>query len=239
MQQQQDHAPTAPAIGAAAEPTMSSREIADLVESRHDSVKRTVERLVERGVIVQPPMVDEPDTDAMGRSRSTQVYRLCKRDSYIVVAQLSPEFTARLVDRWEELERQVRQPVQETPEALAFRAMQVMYATMEQQKAQLLEAMPKVAFADSVTEAPDAISLAQAAKILDTGRNRLCAVLRKEGWITRTNEPYQRRITEGLMDVKIGSWEHPEKGLQRSVTALVTGKGLQRLRAMLDHGTIQ
>lgn len=27
-----------------------------------------------------------------------------KRDSIIVVAQLSPEFTARLVDRWQELE---------------------------------------------------------------------------------------------------------------------------------------
>jgi phage regulator Rha-like protein len=27
-----------------------------------------------------------------------------KRDSIIVVAQLSPEFTARLVDRWNELE---------------------------------------------------------------------------------------------------------------------------------------
>lgn len=33
-----------------------------------------------------------------------------KRDSIIVVAQLCPEFTARLVDRWQELEKQVRQP---------------------------------------------------------------------------------------------------------------------------------
>jgi phage regulator Rha-like protein len=29
-----------------------------------------------------------------------------KRDSYVVVAQLCPEFTARLVDRWQELEAQ-------------------------------------------------------------------------------------------------------------------------------------
>ena len=36
-----------------------------------------------------------------------------KRDSIIVVAQLSPEFTARLVDRWRELEEQVRQPLTE------------------------------------------------------------------------------------------------------------------------------
>lgn len=88
--------------------TMSSREIAELVGSRHDKVKQSIERLVERDVIVQPPMGDEPGTDAMGRPRATQVYVFAgeqgKRDSIVVVAQLSPEFTARLVDRWQELE---------------------------------------------------------------------------------------------------------------------------------------
>ena len=37
---------------------MTSQEIADLVQVRHDSVKRSVERLIESGIIVQPPMVD-------------------------------------------------------------------------------------------------------------------------------------------------------------------------------------
>jgi phage regulator Rha-like protein len=54
--------------------TMTSQQIADLVESRHDHVKRSIDRLVNQGVIVQPPMGDEPGTDAMGRSRPTQVY---------------------------------------------------------------------------------------------------------------------------------------------------------------------
>ena len=76
---------------------MSSREIAEVVDSRHDDVKRSIERLVQRGVIVQPPMGDEQDIDAMGRARTTSVYHVSKRDSYVVVAQLSPEFTARLV----------------------------------------------------------------------------------------------------------------------------------------------
>jgi phage regulator Rha-like protein len=80
---------------------VSSQEIAELVESRHDSVKRTIERLANQGVIVQPPLVDEPGADSIGRPRTTQVYVFSgergKRDSIIVVAQLSPEFTARLV----------------------------------------------------------------------------------------------------------------------------------------------
>lgn len=82
---------------------MSSKEIADLLEKRHDDVKRSIKRLSDRGTIVQPPMADEQDTDAMGRARTTSVYLLEKRDSYVVVAQLSPEFTARIVDRWQEL----------------------------------------------------------------------------------------------------------------------------------------
>ncbi|MND20838.1 Phage regulatory protein Rha [compost metagenome] len=82
--------------------TMSSRDIADLVGKRHDKVKQSIERLAERSVIDLPPMGEYLDT--LGRPASE--YRIGKRDSYIVVAQLSPEFTARLVDRWHELEHQ-------------------------------------------------------------------------------------------------------------------------------------
>ncbi|WP_081949002.1 Rha family transcriptional regulator [Litchfieldella xinjiangensis] len=80
-------------------PTMSSREIAEVVESRHDKVKQSMERLADRGLIAFTP-VGEKDTGG----RPGVVYHVNKRDSYVVVAQLSPEFTARLVDRWQELE---------------------------------------------------------------------------------------------------------------------------------------
>lgn len=93
--------------------SMSSREIAELTGSRHDKVKQSVERLAAKGVIVQPPLGDEPGLDALGRPRTTQTYLFTgsrgKRDAIVVVAQLSPEFTGALVDRWEELERQVAQ----------------------------------------------------------------------------------------------------------------------------------
>lgn len=94
--------------------SMSSREIAELTGSRHDKVKQSVERLAAKGVIVQPPLGDEPGLDALGRPRTTQTYLFTgsrgKRDAIVVVAQLSPEFTGALVDRWEELERQAAQP---------------------------------------------------------------------------------------------------------------------------------
>ena len=70
-------------------------------------------------MIESPPTVEKPTA---GRPAAEYVFsgEQGKRDSIIVVAQLSPEFTARLVDRWQELEAQVRQPAipQTLPEAL-------------------------------------------------------------------------------------------------------------------------
>ncbi|MCG7588008.1 phage regulatory protein/antirepressor Ant [Photobacterium sp. OFAV2-7] len=113
---------------------------------------------------------------------------------------------------------------------------------LEQENQQLetkgAEDAPKVAFHDQVTIAPDAISVAQAAKVIGTGRNRLISFLRKIKWITRKNEPYQAKIEQGLLDVKLGNWEHPDHGLQQSVTALVTGKGLSRLQQLWSETKI-
>lgn len=99
--------------------TMSSQEIADLVGSRHDNVKTTIERLADRGVI-QLPSLQEVKNHL---GQMVAVYQVCKRDSFIVVAQLSPEFTAALVDRWQELEAGLSPGIpQNLPDALRFAA---------------------------------------------------------------------------------------------------------------------
>ncbi|HIE4221493.1 TPA: Rha family transcriptional regulator [Proteus mirabilis] len=88
-----------------AKASMTSKEIAELVGSREDNVKRTIERLANSGVISQPPTEDGIKS-ANGVIPKHYVFsgEKGKRDSIIVVAQLYPEFTARLVDRWKELE---------------------------------------------------------------------------------------------------------------------------------------
>ena len=107
-----DHSPGAagnlPAHTGNVEPTMTSREIAEVVDKRHDNVKRTIDTLADLGIIVRPQFEDEHFTDAMGRPRVEQVYRVGKRDSFVVAARLSPEFTAKLVDYWQEHEGQGR-----------------------------------------------------------------------------------------------------------------------------------
>ncbi|PKH20204.1 DNA-binding protein [Enterobacterales bacterium CwR94] len=88
---------------------MDSQEIADLVGKRHDNVKRTIEALVGRGVITSPQIEEKPTA---GRPTTAFVFEgeAGKRDSIVVVAQLSPEFTARLIDRWRELENERSRP---------------------------------------------------------------------------------------------------------------------------------
>jgi len=113
---------------------MSSLEISELVESRHDNVKRTVESLASKGVIGLPQSEENPTTSLGGRPGT--VYLLDKRSSLIVVAQLSPEFTARIVDRWQELEeRQTLSMPNFSNPALAARAWAEQY-----ERAQIAEA---------------------------------------------------------------------------------------------------
>ncbi|WP_282352913.1 Rha family transcriptional regulator [Pseudomonas sp. PS01303] len=87
--------------------TMSSQEIADLVGKRHDNVKRTIETLIERETI-QRPQIEEVRNHL---GQAVEQYQVGKRDSFVVVAQLSPEFTAALVDRWQALEQQASEPM--------------------------------------------------------------------------------------------------------------------------------
>jgi phage regulator Rha-like protein len=93
--------------------TMSSREIADLVGSRHDKVKQSIERLAARIDNAGKPVIDLPPLgeylDSLGRPATE--YLVNKRDSFVVVAQLCPEFTAALVDRWQALEERAARPM--------------------------------------------------------------------------------------------------------------------------------
>jgi len=127
-------------------PTMSSREIADLVESRHDDVKRSIERLAttthnddgtikKHAVISKPPMADGIKS---ANGVAEKIYLINKRDSYIIVAQLSPAFTAKLVDRWQELEaKQAQLPEIRDPQlAMIISMAQSLDAIKTKQEAQ-------------------------------------------------------------------------------------------------------
>lgn len=197
--------------------TMSSREIADLVESRHDSVKRTIERLQDKGLIQLTPMVEVKNH----LGQVVTEYQLIKRDSYVVVAQLSPEFTARLVDRWQELENQQMPQIPQTlSEALRLAADQA--EQIERQNLLIEQQRPKVEFVQRYVEVGTTKSLRETAKILKVPERAMIDCLVGDGLLFRQSGnllPYQKYHAKGLFDVKTGTTEYGHNYTQTRVTS--------------------
>ncbi|MEL7628713.1 phage antirepressor KilAC domain-containing protein [Pectobacterium aroidearum] len=217
--------------------SMTSLEIADLVEKRHDNVKRTIETLIEKGVITSPQIEEKPTA---GRPMSIYVFEgeQGKRDSIVVVAQLSPEFTAKLVDRWQELEKSINQPIripQTLPEALRLAA------DLAEQKAQLETklaiAAPKAEFVDSYVEASGSMGFRETAKLLKVKETDFRLFLidhnimyRLAGKLT----PYAPHISAGRFTVKTGEADNGHAFTQVKFTP----KGIQWIAGLLAVANI-
>jgi phage antirepressor YoqD-like protein len=182
--------------------TMTSRELASLTDKRHDSVKRTIEMLIGRGLIGDPQSVEYLDS----LNRPAQQYLIGKRDSYVIVAQLSPEFTARLVDRWQELEQanQIKVP-QTLPEALRLAAdladkVQEQQLLIEQQK-------PAVEFLGRYVEAKNTKGIREVAKVLGAKEKEFFDWLSESHYLFKqggTWLPYAHYQHSGYFEVKTG-----------------------------------
>ena len=215
--------------------TMSSREIADLVDSRHDKVKQSIQRLAERGVIDLPPLGEY--LDSLGR-KATE-YRVGKRDSYVIVAQLSPEFTARLVDRWQELEQQQSQAPalpQNFAEALRLAADQA--EQIQNQQAVIQQQAPKVEALRILSEAEGSVCVTMAAKELGMKPGKLFAWMRDNRWLYRRTDcgpyvAYQPRIDSGHLCHKVETIEREGKPDKLVEQVRITPKGLTRLAVLV------
>lgn len=217
--------------------TMSSREIAELTGKQHFHVKRDID-----------VMLSELELDASkfgciyqdGMNRQQTEYHLDRELTHTLITGYSIPLRNKVIRRWHELE--AGQTVKHPPE---LSRMDILLLAMQSEEERLRleqenralelrieEEAPRVAFAKQVEISQDAISVAQAAKILGTGQRRLFAFMRQISWISRRNEPYQDKIETGYLDVKLGSFQHPEHGLSQSVTPLVTGKGLAKLQRL-------
>lgn len=219
---------------------MTSREIADLVEKRHDNVKRTIETLAERGTISRPQI--EGGTKAANGVIERQ-YLVGKRDSYVIVAQLSPEFTARLVDRWQELEARGGFAIPQTlPDALRLAA--DMADELVSKSAQLALAAPKAAALDRLQTVSDgSFCLTDAAKALQVPPRKFLARLQQMGWIYRRPMgsgwlAYQDRITVGVMEHKVTTGEKSDGSDWVSTQVRVTAKGMARLALLIDKAPV-
>ncbi|ERF79472.1 phage antirepressor KilAC domain-containing protein [Gallibacterium anatis] len=200
--------------------TMSSREIAELVEARHDSVKRTVERLQDKGLIQLTPLVEVKNH----LGQTVLEYQLIKRDTYVVVAQLCPEFTARLVDRWQELEAQQANNAFSIPQTLsqALRLAAEQAEKIEQQEQLIALQAPKVAFVEHYVDVGTSKSLRETAKILKMPEKAMIERLIEDRLLFRQSGkllPFASEKVKPLFTVKTGTAECGHNYTQTRVTA--------------------
>lgn len=196
---------------------MSSREIADLLCKNHSDIKRSAKRLSDAGILTQPLA----ESEFNHRGNTYTEYLLVKRDCLVLVAQNSPEFTAAIVDRWQELENNQASRLPQTfAEALQLAA---------DQAKQLELAAPKVEFHDKIVNDEKTFSFRDAAKKIQQRPNKFIAWLRDDGYICLNNLAKQKYITQGLFTTHTGVSDSEHHFTQ----CRVTSKGLSYFTSKL------
>lgn len=236
--------------------SMTSQQIAELVDSRHDVVRKSIERLVARGVIQLPPTTEVKLNQSLSPNSKTIVYIFSgeqgKRDSYVVVAQLSPEFTGRLVDRWQELENQVsaNSPVMPalpnfTNPADAAIAWAEQYKAKEAAQAQIKELKPKAAALDALSHAKGSLGIRETAKAVGIPeREFVTRCLGKTKPISsrflyrddkgRLNA-HAHRIKQGFMTQKLSSYADKDGHDFATVQVKFTAAGVAHIAKMMQN----
>lgn len=226
-------------ITSAAVRTMTSLEIAEVVQSNHADVRRSIERLAERGVVTLQPLA-EVSNPGPG-PKTIKVYHVNKRDSYVIVAQLSPEFTAALIDRWQELEAAQAAPAPiNLADPASLRHILLSYTErVIELEATVAEQAPKVAALDRIQTGSDgSFCLTDAAKVLQVPPRKFMARLQQMGWIHRRPMgsgwlAYQERITAGVMEHKVTTGDKSDGTEWVSTQVRVTAKGMARLSLLI------
>lgn len=205
--------------------TMTSREIADLTGRRHDQVLRTARELLEQGVTQS---VETPYTHEQNGQQYPE-HLLSKRDSLILVARLSPEFTARIVDRWQELE--AIQPALALPNfaspAEAARAWAVQFEQRQVAEQALLIAAPKVEFVDRYVDTTGSMGFRQVAKLLQAKEHELKSLLIDKGvmyYLGGALTPCSQHLQCGRFEIKTGT---SDRNSHAYAQARFTAKGVQ------------
>lgn len=211
--------------------TMSSREIAELTGKQHQHVRRDIETMAD-GLKIDPSTFGRIYKDA--RNREQQEYALPRRECLILVSGYSVELRARIIDRWEELERAARQPALDLNNPADLRLLLANYANDNLElQGQIADLTPKAEALDRIAMAEGSLCITDAAKTLQVQPKVLFAYLRSHRWIYSRpggdNIAYQSHLASGVLEHKTTTI-HRSDGSEKVTTQVrVTPKGLTRL----------
>ncbi|MEQ5040029.1 phage antirepressor KilAC domain-containing protein [Providencia rettgeri] len=208
------------------EVTMSSREISDLTEKRHDNVMADIRKML---IEIQSPekLGDYTDT----KNRTQQMLLLNKEECLCLISGYSIKLRMAIIKRWQELESQKPLIPQTLPEALRLAADLAEQKQIVEQ--QLAIAAPKAEFVDRYVQATGLLGFRETSKLLKVKENFFRDFLiskrimyKLAGKLT----PYSEHLEAGRFDVKTG--ENQVNG-HAYTQVKFTPKGIQWIAGLL------
>lgn len=222
------------------EQTMGTSEIAKMINKRHADLMRSAITISGKGLF-EGALESHPYKTTDGQEFTE--FRLSKRDSIILVAQNCPEFTAVLVDRWQELEAQIENPAKAIPATYAQALIEAGKLALEVEKQQLLieSQQPAVDFCNRISASSDSMKIGEFAKVISKdgdviGQNKLFKYLRENKILMSNNMPYQTYVDRGFFEVVQGVVSGSKTG-RIWTTTKITGKGQLALAKRLSSTT--
>jgi anti-repressor protein len=226
------------------EERMTSLQIAEEIGKEHKNVLRDIRNMEASWVKVNGRRFELVDyIDAKGEKRPC--YSLTKIECLYIATKYNDEARAKLVLRWEMLEKAHQVQIQKAlpksfSEALRMLADEteknerLALENKEKQKV-IAEQQPKVLFADSILASKTSCLIGELAKILTQngykiGQNKLFKWLRGNGYLCSRGEQYnlpqQKYVDCGLFEIKKSTHSENEVLITTSTTK-VTPKGQQ------------
>ena len=217
---------------------VSSREVAENFEKRHDHVTRDISKLIEDmgspqnwgNLFIASDYIHE---------QNKQPYReyLLTRDGFSLLVmgftgKKALEWKLKYIEAFNKMEQELKQPKQ-----IDSKFMYQIAQQMQEQEKQIAEMKPKALFADAVSTSHTSILVGELAKLInqngvDIGQNRLFAWLRTSGFLikrkgTDYNMPTQYSMDLELFEIKERNVINPDGSVRITKTPKVTGKGQQ------------
>lgn len=227
-------------------PTMSSREIAELCDKRHDHVMRDIKKMLEElysentapkfGVSDFTELKFE-SSDFAGvykdsTCRTLPCYNLPKRECLILISGYSTALRAKIINRWQKLEKQVT-PAQidySSPKAMIV-FLNYLQGQIDQKDTIIEDLKPKAMALESLQRHDGLFGLTEDAKILEMQPKQFIQFLQQKGWIYRRVAggnllPYQDKIQKQLIDCPTITLQ-TASGIEKVIPAAkITTKGM-------------
>lgn len=223
------------------EPVVSSRQIAESFEKRHDHVMRDIEDIM-KGLPKNGDthMFFKTEYTHEQNGQSYPMY-LMNRDGFTLLAmgftgKAALEWKLKYIAAFNEMEKKLTEQPQLTRSQLLATALIAAHEELEEKDKRIAELTPKGVFADAVSASGQSILVGEMAKLLSQngiqmGQNRLFSWMRENGYLikdrkrTDYNMPTQKSMELRLFEIKETSIAHSDGHTSINKTPKVTGIG--------------